>query len=249
MKYKALIMDVDGTSVPNAVDGVPSPRVITAIAAAQKLIHVSVCTSRPLFIARDVIGWLGVYDPCGVNDATQIYDPRLKKVVKTFALPEKEIQLVSRFFAERKLRFMVNTGETEEYYTGGSMPAEVCSLCIPEIPVVIAMKLRDTLTATIPNISVQTPPSYKKGNVWISVTSATATKLHSVIEICERVGVKPEEAIGIGDGYNDFPLLSACGLKIAMGNAVPELKAIADFVAPTVAEDGVAQVIEKFILS
>ena len=40
----------------------------------------------------------------------------------------------------------------------------------------------------------------------------------------------------------------ACGLKIAMGNAVPELKAIADFIAPTVEEDGVATVIEKFVL-
>ena len=52
----------------------------------------------------------------------------------------------------------------------------------------------------------------------------------------------------MGDGYNDFPLLMACGLKIAMGNAVPELKAIADFIAPSVEEDGVATVIEKFIL-
>ena len=52
----------------------------------------------------------------------------------------------------------------------------------------------------------------------------------------------------MGDGYNDFPLLMASGLKIAMGNAVPELKEIADFVAPTVEEDGVAVIIEKFIL-
>lgn len=248
MKYKAIIMDVDGTSVPNAIDGVPTPRVVRAVAAAQKVAHVCVCTSRPIFIAKDVIHALGVYDPCGINDATQIYDPKKKKIVKTFSLPKKEIGLVADFFAKKKLRFMVNTGETEEYYDGGSFPEEVCSLCVPEVPVQIAMALRDELTK-IPNISVQTPPSYEKGNVWVSVTSATATKLHSVVEICERIGVRPEEVIGIGDGYNDFPLLEACGLKIAMGNAVPELKAVADFIAPTVTEDGVAVVIEKFILS
>ena len=51
----------------------------------------------------------------------------------------------------------------------------------------------------------------------------------------------------VGDGYNDFPLLLAGGLKVAMGNAVSDLKKIADYIAPTVDEDGVATVIEKFL--
>ena len=45
-----------------------------------------------------------------------------------------------------------------------------------------------------------------------------------------------------------IPLLMACGLKIAMGNAYEELKSIADYVAPPIEEDGVADAIEKFIL-
>ena len=45
-----------------------------------------------------------------------------------------------------------------------------------------------------------------------------------------------------------MPLLMACGLKVAMGNGVPELKEIADYVAPSVDEDGISDVIEKFVL-
>lgn len=41
----------------------------------------------------------------------------------------------------------------------------------------------------------------------------------------------------------------ASGLKVAMGNAVDDLKAIADYIAPSVNEDGIVDVIEKFILS
>lgn len=41
----------------------------------------------------------------------------------------------------------------------------------------------------------------------------------------------------------------ACGLRVAMGNAVDDLKAIADYIAPSVDDDGLAEVIEKFILS
>jgi hydroxymethylpyrimidine pyrophosphatase-like HAD family hydrolase len=40
----------------------------------------------------------------------------------------------------------------------------------------------------------------------------------------------------------------ACGLKIAMSNAVPELKVIADYIAPSIDDDGVADIIEKFVL-
>ena len=64
----------------------------------------------------------------------------------------------------------------------------------------------------------------------------------------KNLGINTHEIIGVGDGYNDFPLLMACGLKVAMGNAVEDLKAIADYIAPSVEEDGVADVIDKFIL-
>ena len=91
--------------------------------------------------------------------------------------------------------------------------------------------------------------SFQKDFMAIEVSNADATKLHGIVEVAELFGIQTHEMIGVGNGYNDFPLLMACGLKIAMGNAVPELKAIADFIAPSVEDDGVATVIEKFILN
>jgi hydroxymethylpyrimidine pyrophosphatase-like HAD family hydrolase len=58
--------------------------------------------------------------------------------------------------------------------------------------------------------------------------------------------LKPEEVVGVGDGYNDYPLLTACGVKVAMGDAPDELKEIADFIVPPQSEHGVLQVIEKY---
>lgn len=247
MKYKAIITDLDGTAIVNHVDASPTVRVTDAIKKAQKKVHVAVATSRPLFIARRVIHELGVNAPCGINDATQLYDPIEDRVIETFALTHEEADVALEFFKEKNLRCMVNAGETEEWYTGGELPETICGVCAPEIPIARGMKLKDELSS-LAAFAVQTPPSFQKGNVWISVTSASATKLRTVTEICKLLRVEPQEVIGVGDGYNDFPLLSACGLKIAMGNAIDELKAIADFVAPTVEEDGLAVVIEKFIL-
>ena len=67
--------------------------------------------------------------------------------------------------------------------------------------------------------------------------------------VANLLKIKTTEIIGVGDGYNDFPMLLACGLKVAMDNANDDLKAIADYIAPSVDDDGVADVIEKYILN
>lgn len=92
-------------------------------------------------------------------------------------------------------------------------------------------------------------PSWSKGKVSLLISHTAATKQHAILKVAEILKIDTHEIIGVGDGYNDFPLLMACGLKIAMGNAVLELKEIADYIAPSVDEDGVAHIIEKFILS
>lgn len=55
-----------------------------------------------------------------------------------------------------------------------------------------------------------------------------------------------DEILTIGDQNNDIALLQAGGLKIAMGNATEELKAVADYITDSVYEDGFVKAMEKF---
>lgn len=84
------------------------------------------------------------------------------------------------------------------------------------------------------------------GGAW-DVTSVAATKHLAALELMKITGVVREETVGVGDGYNDFPLLEACGYKVAMGSAPDDLKVIADLVVPTYQEDGVAVLIDKLL--
>lgn len=59
------------------------------------------------------------------------------------------------------------------------------------------------------------------------------------------MGFTPAETIAFGDMPNDLPLLGWAGYGVAMGNAHPDLMAIADEVAPSHEEDGVAVVLER----
>ncbi|TQJ30175.1 Cof-type HAD-IIB family hydrolase [Microbacterium sp. SLBN-146] len=57
--------------------------------------------------------------------------------------------------------------------------------------------------------------------------------------VLDHLGVDAAEAIGIGDSWNDVEMFEVCGTSVAMGNALPELKAMADHVTTSIAEDGV----------
>ncbi|MCI0439830.1 MAG: HAD hydrolase family protein, partial [Chloroflexi bacterium] len=61
-------------------------------------------------------------------------------------------------------------------------------------------------------------------------------------------GIDTRQMIVAGDSYNDLPLLKAAGLRVVMGDAPDELKALADYVAPSVDDDGLAVAIEEFVL-
>ncbi len=65
--------------------------------------------------------------------------------------------------------------------------------------------------------------------------------------LCARLGVRPDETIAFGNGYNDVHMLSWAGLAVAIDGAVDETLAVADKIAPPIEEDGAAQVIEELL--
>ena len=66
--------------------------------------------------------------------------------------------------------------------------------------------------------------------------------------LAKSLGIKQEEVICMGDAGNDIHMIEYAGLGVAMGNAFPEVKEIASYVTKTNEENGVAHVINKFVL-
>lgn len=71
------------------------------------------------------------------------------------------------------------------------------------------------------------------------------SKATGLTKLLAQIGLKPEEVLFFGDGPNDMEMFDMVGLKIAMGNAVPELKAKADFVTKPLEEDGILYALEE----
>ena len=80
---------------------------------------------------------------------------------------------------------------------------------------------------------------YQPGEFWLEVMPAGATKANGARRLKEGLGCS--SMVCFGDGLNDLPLLQAADHACAVANAVPELRAAADEVIPSNAQDGVAK--------
>ena len=79
----------------------------------------------------------------------------------------------------------------------------------------------------------------------ISRHVSKAKALHDVVDY---LGIDIGEILAIGDSFNDLSTFEVAGTKVAMGDAPDELKQLADWIAPPVDQDGVAVIIEKYLL-
>ncbi len=104
--------------------------------------------------------------------------------------------------------------------------------------------LQDLLKKRLGNAAYIT----KSKPFFLEILHPEASKGKAILYLAEHFGIDPKQIIAVGDSYNDHDMLEVAGLSVAMGNAVESLKEIADYITATNNEDGVRQVIEKFIL-
>ena len=245
MKYKALICDFDGTLVPYGDSNRPSNKVLLALRNASQKVFVGIATGRPLFRLRYILPDLPLTSPCIVNGGAQIYDPKADKILKEYPLEKDDIERLKEKILELNLPFILNDGN-KDHRIKNKLPKKILGGVIYGLTDYQAEKVLD-FNYKVPSIALHKLPDWKEGKFEININHVAATKQHGINEIAKIMGIKTNEIISVGDSYNDFPLLMASGLKVAMGNAFPDLKEIADYIAPDVYQDGVVDVIQRFV--
>lgn len=249
MRYKALIFDLDGTVVPSRQNGMPTKKVVEAVKKAEKYVKVSVATGRPIYLAQNIINAFEIKGPVVVNGGAQIIDTKTKKILFNKKLSAESQRKILNICYPYNYKILDDNEGRLTVDNADDIQGERGKFCIEAVSPDDAKKIIKQINS-IGDAAAHPTTSWVPGNVVdIHITHALATKKHAIEELLKMLNVTKEEVIGIGDSFNDLPLLNSVGLKIVVGNAPEELKKIADYVAPTLEEDGVAIAIEKFILS
>ncbi len=253
MKYKAIVADVDGTLIaPSEKEAtVPSKIVREKVAKAQKKgVIFTIATGRSLSWTTNIISGLNLSSPIILDNGAKIYDCKTKKYIWFSLLPFKKIRQILTLLAplkldnvyllddDRRLRgdIKINRGKISKILILGLPPKKN-----EKIYQMLKGISKINITKTISGIG---PVSES-----IHITNYNANKKLALEKIAKILKIKTEEMIGIGDSYNDYSFLKICGLKVAMENSTPDIKAIADYIAPSYKNDGVAKVIDKYILN
>lgn len=83
---------------------------------------------------------------------------------------------------------------------------------------------------------------------WYKLTQKGVTKEEAIGKVCSLYNINIENIIAFGDDFSDIGMIELCGLGIAMGNAIDEVKEKADIIIESNDNDGIAKFLEKEFL-
>ena len=83
---------------------------------------------------------------------------------------------------------------------------------------------------------------------FLEVINSNTSKGIALEALAKNIGISSHEVIAIGDSYNDISMIEYAGLGVAVDNAYDEIKSRADYISKSNIDNGVAEVIERFIL-
>ena len=84
---------------------------------------------------------------------------------------------------------------------------------------------------------------------YLEVMHPEATKGRALAAVAEYFGVKQDEVMAVGDSYNDLEMIRWAGLGVAMANAPSVVRKEADYVTCSNDENGVAEALERWVLT
>ena len=258
--FKLLIADFDGTLA--GINHTVTPKVEKAV---KKWIdsgrHFSIATGRQYLMIEDECLRMKLNTPVIVRGGAEVVDPATGKVLHSELIEKEDVEKILNILAKNKVSFLVEKDDTlyANFRYEVDFPKvfykELTEFEMSDAPKVV-LKSSDDDVGKVQKLMDEIENSFSKVNItrnhsrygygW-DITSVKATKLHGIVKVMEHVGVKREDIVGVGDSYNDFPLLEAPGLKVAMGDAHKEVREIADVVIPPYDEDGVAFLIDKLL--
>lgn len=262
--YRLVVIDLDGTARSRRLGITPGVR--DAIAAARaRGVRVCVATGRMWRSAEPWIRVLGVDPPAILYNGGQVLDFETKRTLYERRLPSAAaraaLELIRRdpdvqphLYVDGRVLVERPHLLTEAYTADDGLTAEVVPSFEPflaadphKVLIIgpaarVEILQRSVRDAALPVHAVQSEP------VYLEILPPDVSKGEALRAMLETLGLAAAETIAIGDNWNDVEMIEAAGLGVAMGHAPEGVRAKADYVCGTAEEEGVREVIERFVL-
>ena len=257
---KIYFFDIDNTLRDQKTNAIPVSA-LTAIAALKQAGHtVVIATGRSFEDAKPFIDQIQPSYSITQNGARILKDER-----EMLAIPLASAPLIDLFswISEQGHYFGVNDG------SGPSVSAAVPATLVPCKRLELTIRpdasvysgkdiyqgwlfFDEELDETLMPAILERYPDFdlvRWHQTAVDVLPKAINKWTGCQWVMEQTGFKPEQAVAFGDGLNDMEMLQGVGLGVAMDNGHPELKAVANHIAPALHLDGIATMLNTLALA
>lgn len=265
MRYRLLVLDVDGTLLDS--EHRLRPRVADAVRAAQSAgMGVTLATGKLLPSVRPILAAMGIRGPQITLNGAATVESETGKAVRFRPLNEDDRRaiiatvraadpsvLISHFSLDAIYldQHHPNAGIFAEY--GEGPPVFIPDLLAGTLPPAAKILLSAAPARLVALRAVVTPRLAGRVSITATTTdfleffAAAAGKGRALVDLRARLGLAREAIIAIGDGENDLPLLREAGLAVAMANGAAPTHAVAHHITASNDDEGVAIFLEALL--
>lgn len=265
--FKLIALDMDGTLL-NEGKKISEENNIAIKKAKEKGVKVVLATGRPIKGIENYLNELDLIsdeDYCITYNGSLVVNTGTKEILTQVLLKSEDVHYL--YDLSKKLDIDIHALTTSGCITpklSEYTELEIRMNNIPfeeidfnnikddtEIVKVMFVGEEKKLSAVIEKLPREV---YKKYNVvrsapyFLEFLDKNVSKGTGVKALAEKLGINRSEIICVGDAGNDIDMIEYAGLGVAMKNAFPEVKKAANYITYSNEEDGVAHVINKFIL-
>ena len=263
-RYKLIALDLDGTLLLQRSRITERVKRVIQLAMERGII-VTLASARALDSMRPYVEELGITAPIITNQGCRIVMPETRCKIYNVTVPLLSTRTILEYLQSRGLDVIVFANDhlylrrsafAEQMASGlagraHSVVNDLVSAVRSEATrfVIIgegldldslAIELEEHLGSLVR--FVRSSPRSLEG-ISLGVSKGTALE-----RVALNLSVPQKQVMAMGDSDNDVEMVAWANLGVAMGNATPAVKAVADYIAPSVDDDGVAVAIEKFCL-
>lgn len=270
MKYKLLVLDVDGTLLNDERE--ISKRTLAALLKVQQMgVRIVLASGRPTYglmpLAKTLElgnygGFVLSYNGCQIIKA-QNGEILFERRINPEMLPYLEKKARKNGFAIFTYHddTLITDSPDNEYIKNEALLNNLKIIREDEFSTAIdfapckCMLVSDKEKALIgleqhwEKRLAGTLDAFRSEPYFLEVVPCGVNKANTLGALLEHLGVTREEVIAVGDGVCDVTMLQLAGMGVAMGHSQDSVKVCADYVTASNEEDGVALTVEKLILA
>ena len=268
MNYKLVVLDLDGT-LTNARKEITSKTKETLMKAQKMGVKIILASGRPTYGITPLADQLEINKFGGYImsfNGGKIINWTTKDVVFEQKLDTQLVPVLYQKAMESGMNILTYQGENivttkseDEYVQQEAFINKMPVIQLDDFLHDIVYPLNKCLIVGDPlplhNLELQLAKEmenkmgiYRSADFFLECVPLNIDKAHSLKWLIQKLNISKDEVIACGDGHNDLSMIEFAGLGVAMANAVQPLKQVADYITLSNEEDGIAHVIEKYIL-